>query len=278
MLNLPPNPQFCQADVSRSTVYENVIFNEDCLATMDRMDKGIIDAIVTSPPYNTSRKGSSLDGACANVRYDEFNDCKTDDEYIAWTIDIFKAYDKVLKHNGVVLYNLSYSSENTHLMWLVVAEIMKQTNFLVADNIIWKKPTTSPNSCSPNKLTRLCEYVFVFCRKNEFETFECNKEVSSLRKTGQVAYKNYFNFIEAKNNDGSNDIHKATYSSELVRKLLLLYVKEGSLVYDSFMGTGTTAVACVVEKIKYVGSEISNRYVEMSKKRIATFENQTTLF
>lgn len=264
--------------IARSMVYENVIFNEDCLATMDRMDKGIIDAIVTSPPYNTSRKGSSLDGASANVRYDEFNDCKTDDEYITWTIDIFKAYDKVLKPNGVVLYNLSYSSENTHLMWLVVAEIMKQTNFLVADNIIWKKPTTSPNSCSPNKLTRLCEYVFVFCRKNEFETFECNKQVSSLRKTGQVAYKNYFNFIEAKNNDGSNDIHKATYSSELVRKLLLLYVKEGSLVYDSFMGTGTTAVACVVEKIKYLGSEISSRYVEMSKKRIATFENQTILF
>ena len=34
------------------------------------------------------------------------------------------------------MYNLSYSSENTHLMWLVVAEIMKQTNFIVAENII----------------------------------------------------------------------------------------------------------------------------------------------
>ncbi len=257
---------------------KNRIFNENCLVTMERMENGIIDAVITSPPYNTSRKGSSLDGACANVRYDEFDDCKTDEEYISWTIDIFKGYDKVLKENGVVLYNLSYSSENTHLMWLVVAEIMKQTNFLVADNIIWKKPTTSPNSCSPNKLTRLCEYVFVFCRKNEFDTFKCNKKTSSLRKTGQVAYKNYFNFIEAKNNDGSNDIHKATYSTELVRKLLLLYVKEGSLVYDSFIGTGTTAVACVIENINYIGSEISSRYVDMSIKRISTYENQQTLF
>lgn len=245
---------------------------------MERLEPNCIDAVVTSPPYNTSRKGSSLDGACANVRYDEFNDCKTDDEYIAWTIDIFKSYDKVLKQNGVVLYNLSYSSENTHLMWLVVAEIMKQTNFLVADNIIWKKPTTSPNSCSPNKLTRMCEYVFVFCRKNEFETFSCNKEVSSLRKTGQIAYKNYSNFLTAKNNDGSNDIHKATYSSELVRKLLLLYVKEGSLVYDSFMGTGTTAVGCLIEKINYIGSEISERYVEMANKRIEVYANAPTLF
>lgn len=110
-----------------SAGFENKIFNECCLVTMGKMPNGIIDAIVTSPPYNTSRKGSSLDGACANVRYDEFDDCKSDEDYIKWTIDIFKSYEKVLKPNGVVLYNLSYSSENTHLMWIVVAEIMKQT-------------------------------------------------------------------------------------------------------------------------------------------------------
>jgi site-specific DNA-methyltransferase (adenine-specific)/modification methylase len=256
----------------------NKIYNEDCLVTMKRLNPKSIDMILTSPPYNTSRKGSSLNGASANVRYDEFNDCKTDEEYINWTIDIFKHYEKILKQNGVVLYNLSYSSENTHLMWLVVAEIMKKTNFLVADNIIWKKPTTSPNSCSPNKLTRICEYIFVFCRKNEFETFDCNKEISSLRKTGQIAYKNYSNFLTAKNNDGSNDIHKATFSSELVRKLLLLYAKKGSLIYDSFMGTGTTAIGCLIENINYIGSEISLRYVECSNKRINALKSQIKLF
>lgn len=254
----------------------NKIYNEDCLITMQKIEN--IDAVITSPPYNTSRKGSSLDNACANVRYDEFDDCKTDEEYIDWTIDIFKAYDKILKPNGVVLYNLSYSSENTHLMWLVVAEIMKQTNFIVADNIIWKKPSTSPNSCSPNKLTRIIEYVFVFCRKSEIGTFEMNKEQSSLRKTGQIAYKNYFNFIEAPNNDGSNDIHKATFSSVLVRKLIRLYVKENDIVYDSFMGTGTTAMACIEEKVNYIGSEISKRYVEYSNKRIELAQMQTKLF
>jgi DNA modification methylase len=256
----------------------NKIYNEDCLVTMKRLNPKCIDMILTSPPYNTSRKGSSLNGASANVRYDEFNDCKTDEEYINWTIDIFQHYEKILKQNGVILYNLSYSSENTHLMWLVVAEIMKKTNFLVADNIIWKKPTTSPNSCSPNKLTRMCEYIFVFCRKNEFETFDCNKEISSLRKTGQIAYKNYSNFLTAKNNDGSNDIHKATFSSELVRKLLLLYAKKGSLIYDSFMGTGTTAIGCLIENINYIGSEISSRYVECSNKRINALKSQIKLF
>lgn len=256
----------------------NKIYNEDCIETMLKIPNNFIDAIITSPPYNTSRKGSSLNGASANVRYDEFNDCKTDEEYINWTIEIFNFYDKVLKENGVILYNLSYSSENTHLMWLVISKIIEKTNFIIADNIIWKKPSTSPNSCSPNKLTRICEYVFVICRKNEFDTFICNKEVSSIRDSGQLAYKNYFNFIEAKNNDGSIDIHKATFSSELIRKLLKLYVKTNMLVYDSFMGTGTTAIACIEEKVNYIGSEISKRYVDLSNKRIIDKISQQKLF
>lgn len=256
----------------------NKTYCENCIHLMDRMEPGFVSAICGSPPYNTSRGGSSLDEACANIRYDEFDDCRTDEEYISWTIEIFKGFDKVLRKNGVVLYNLSYSSENTHLMWMVVAEIMKQTNFIVADNIIWKKGSASPNSTSKNKLTRICEYVFVFCRKDEFDTFDSNKEVSSLRDTGQIAYKNYFNFIEARNNDGSNDIHKATYSSELVRKLLKLYVKPGSLVFDPFMGTGTTGYAAILEKINFIGSEISVRYVEMANKRCQELLNSPTLF
>lgn len=183
-----------------------------------------------------------------------------------------------LKKNGTVLYNLSYSSENTHLMWLVVAEIMKQTNFIVADNIIWKKSTTSPNSTSKNKLTRICEYVFVFCRKNEFDSFNCNKEISSLRETGQIAYKNYYNFIEARNNDGPNDIHKATFSSELVRKLLKLYAKPGNLIFDSFMGTGTTGIGALAEGMNFIGSEISKRYCDMANERIKLHTMQSKLF
>jgi len=256
----------------------NKIYNEDCIDTMNRMDLSSIDLIVTSPPYNTSRNGSSIENACANVRYDEFNDNKSDEEYIQWTIDIFNQYDKVLKKDGVVLYNLSYSSGKTHLMWLVIADIMRKTNFIVADNIIWKKPSTSPNSCSSNKLTRIVEYVFVFCRKEEFHTFKANKEISSYRKTGQPSYKNYFNFITAANNDGSVDIHKATFSTELVRKPLKLYAKEGSIIYDSFMGTGTTAKACVIDGHRYVGSEISHRYIEIANKRLEPLLNQTSMF
>ena len=60
----------------------NKIYHEDCIETMHKMNKGCIDVILTSPPYNTSRDGSSLDNAKPNIRYDEFDDRKTNIDII----------------------------------------------------------------------------------------------------------------------------------------------------------------------------------------------------
>ena len=254
----------------------NRIYNEDCMKTMEELRD--VDVVITSPPYNTSSKGSSLDAADVNIRYDEFDDCRPNEEYIAWTNDIFNAFDKTLKPNGCILYNLSYSSENIALMWLTVASVMQNTPFTIADCIIWKKKSAAPNSESTNKLTRICEFVFVFCRKTELSTFNCYKEKGVQRPNGQQHYKNYFNFLEAPNNDEVCPIHKATYSTILCRKLMLLYSKEGDTIYDPFMGTGTTAIACIREKRNYVGSELSPRYIDWAEKRINREHQQLSLF
>ena len=120
--------------------------------------------------------------------------------------------------------------------------------------------------------------MIVFCRKSEIATFQCYKEESSRRPTGQILYKNYFNFVEAPNNDENCPIHKATYSSILCRKLMLLYSKEGDIIYDPFMGTGTTAIACIKEKRKYIGSELSERYCDWANRRIKNETMQLSLF
>ena len=53
-----------------------------------------------------------------------------------------------------------------------------------------------------------------------------------------------YNFIEAPNNDGPCKLNKATYSSDLCVKLLYMYGQADYKVYDPFMGSGTTAIAC----------------------------------
>lgn len=75
----------------------NHIFNEDCLVTMQKLNG--VDCVLTSPPYNTSRKGAT-DLSTHQCRYENYNDSMTDEEYIDWTIRLFDGFDHVLKENG----------------------------------------------------------------------------------------------------------------------------------------------------------------------------------
>lgn len=258
---------------------------DDCLDFMNMLSEKNrkVDIILTSPPYNTSRPSSERSMQNHEGRYKVYNDLRTGEEYCDWCIDIFNHIDKILKPNGVVLWNVSYGTDATintegiGLMWNSISDIIRHTNFTVADKIVWKKKSALPNNVSPNKLTRICEEVFVFCRKNEYKTFHANKEVSKIGKNGQQFYKVIYNFIEAPNNDGSTSLNKATYSSNLCVQLLNMYAPKNGLVYDPFMGTGTTGIACEILNLNCIGTEIDAEQVEYSKDRLNKFREKNII-
>lgn len=263
------------------------IYNENCFDTLKRLsDEGKkVNVILTSPPYNTARcVNTERSREILNQRYDIHFDNMTDEEYHSWTKDLFGEFDKVLEKNGVILYNISYGSENPNAMWEAI-EAIRSTNFMIADTIIWKKSSALPNNTSSNKLTRIVEYVFVICRKNEFDTFQANKAIKSVSSRGQKYYENIFNFIEAPNNDGPCKLNKATYSSDLVLSLLNIYARSNDVVYDPFMGTGTTVIGCLKyndgnNDIECIGSELSEGQIEFAENRIGEFKDrkEETLF
>jgi site-specific DNA-methyltransferase (adenine-specific) len=254
------------------------IYNEDCFKTMESVPVGQFNIILTSPFYNTNKKAgktrtlrntSVKEGQYDYVRYDTHIDSMTNDEYCDFTERLFLEFDRVLNLNGVVLYNINYGAENTEGMFRAINTVITKTPFTIADVIVWKKSTALPNSCSPNRLTRIWEFVFVFCRKDELKTFCCNKAIKSYRKTGQAMYENVFNYIEAKNNDESCPYNKATFSTDLVKQLLLRYaVGEKVTVYDPFMGSGTTAAACQELGFDCYGSEISENQCNWARERL----------
>ena len=131
-----------------------------------------IDIILTSPPYNTNKKGGATLGkenvkGWSTVRYDIRLDVMSNEEYSAWIVELFKQFDRVLKPNCVILWNANYGSMNTECMYLTVADIFRNTNFTMADDICWKKSSAIPNNVSATQLTRIWEHVFVFCRRED---------------------------------------------------------------------------------------------------------------
>jgi DNA (cytosine-5)-methyltransferase 1/site-specific DNA-methyltransferase (adenine-specific) len=252
----------------------STLFNGDCIDIMNKLinENVKVDKIITSPPYNIIRPNSIDRG------YDIYKDGMTNDEYIKWTLDIFNCYDKILNKNGCIIYNMSYGTENTEVMNLTIAEIIKKTNFTLADILIWKKNSATPNNVSSNKMTRICEFVYIFCRRNEFNTFTANKKKIGERKdTKQAIYENVFNYFQSPNNDESTELNKATFSTDFVINLIERYVKNNDIVLDNFSGTGTTMVACEMKSINSIGIELSKNQCDYTIDRLKK-GIQTTLF
>ena len=260
----------------------NKIWNESNEITMkEHIDVGSIDLILTSPPYNncrdhserndnmfmTNAKGEKIGIAGWHKKYDVYEDEKTTEEYCNWIVSLFNQFDVILKPNGVILWNATYHNENNKGdVWLTIADIIRKTNFTVVDQIIWKKKCASPVS-QKNKLSHICENIFVFVRKEEWQSFNANKKLTCVVK-GQNHYVSIQNLIEAVNNDEICAYNHATFSSELCRKLMEIYVPEGVVVYDPFMGSGTTGLACKQTNRYYIGSEISKDQCDWAENRI----------
>lgn len=243
-----------------------MIINGDTIEEMNKLEEKSINLVITSPPYNKSRKGGKTEDYTA--MYKNYSDSMNYDDYMEWLMNIFKCYDRILAKNGVILFNINYSTDKkTNIApFELIVRLEKESNFTLADNICWKKSNALPNNVS-NKLTRIWENVLVFVRKEDYKTFNINKKVKSISRTGQKYYEGMLNFITAKNNDGVNKLNKATFSTDLVNQLLDMYYV-GGVVLDNFNGTGTTTKACYDRGIECIGIEKDEEQCEFAKMRL----------
>ena len=247
------------------------INNESYEDTIKRLPDGSVNLVITSPPYNmTKRKGGNADTG----RYDVYTDWKTEEEYFDFTMSLFNGLERVVVPDGVVLYNFSYSIENPSLPYKLVTEIEKRSAWRLVDTICWEKNSGLPFPANKYRLSRKWEFVWVFCKSDHIDNFFIDKGVSKVsEKTGQTYYNVHYNYIKAKNNDAPTpELNQATFSSQLVIDLLNIYGGRGErfVVYDPFMGTGTTAVGCLMsdKKPSCIGSEISKAQCEYAENRI----------
>lgn len=244
---------------------KNIIYNEDCKVTLKRLNDKSIDGILTSPPYNINVERSDC---YYNNGYSQI-DGLSESDYLEVRTEEFKEFSRVLVDKGVICYNISYSKENPILPTLLVSKVHNETDLTLSDIICWKKSHSLPFQTSPNKLSRITELIYIFVKKEHLHTFRANKEVSKVNeKTGQKFYKNYVNYIEAKNNDGYKCQLKASFSQDLVLQLIDIYFPEGSLIYDPFTGIATTQLACIERGLDYIGSELIKEHYDIAIKRI----------
>jgi site-specific DNA-methyltransferase (adenine-specific) len=235
----------------------NTIYNENCLDTMQRIPDGFIDLVITSPPYDNLRT---------------YNGYSFDFETVA------KEIYRVCKPNGVVVWvvgDATIKGSETGTSFRQALHFM-EIGFKLHDTMIYEKNSPAyPASRSSNRYTQIFEYMFVFAKGDVPKQLICDKANKwAGHKDFSGKLKNPVPNFSPRNNiwkytTSFNGVkHPAPFPEQLAYDHIVSWSNVGDVVYDPFMGSGTTAKMSLVSDRKFIGSEISSDYCDLANKRI----------
>jgi len=243
-----------------------------------------VDVIVTSPPYNIKKK------------YFSYKDDKKRNEYMFWIKEIAEKSNKILKEDGSFFLNISGTPKDPLLPFQVANQFLTNDTFILQNIIHWiksislekndlgKKNINSDFSIghfkpirSKRYLNDLHEYIFHFTKKGKVKLDKLAIGVSFQDKSNIKRWKSN---KEDKRDRGNvwfipydtirkGRPHPAVFPKKLPYLCIKLHgIQRDMVVYDPFMGIGTTALACLDLKINFIGTEIDNEYIKIAMENI----------
>jgi DNA modification methylase len=224
------------------------LYNNDNLIIIDEfVNKKIkFDAIITDPPYNVSRThqlGFSNMGR-SGMNYGHWD---YDFNQLKWLENI----DKIIKPGGTIIIFNDWKNLSA------IADFLEMKNFITKDLIRWEKKNPMPRNVNRRYVSD-CEYALWMVKKGDKWTFNKSKHKSYLRplyKTGVVI-------------GGRNRLHPTQKNLDLMIEIIKVHTNKEDTVFDPFMGSGTTGLACKLLNRNFVGVEIDDKYFDISKERL----------
>ncbi len=239
----------------------NKIIQGDCLEVMQQLPNESIDLVVTSPPYNLKNstgngmkdgRGGKWKNAELVNGYSHHDDCMPHDEYIKWQRDCLSEMLRIIPNDGAIFYNHK---------WRVQKGLLQNrqdivSGFPVRQIIIWRRK--GGINFNAGYFLPTYEVIYLITKPD----FKLAPKANAL---GDV-----WEFKQEMKNP-----HPAPFPVTLIDQILSS--TNAKSVLDPFMGSGTTAIAAILNNINFLGIELSPEYVEMAEKRIADFQSQGRL-
>ncbi|MDR1274995.1 MAG: site-specific DNA-methyltransferase [Candidatus Accumulibacter sp.] len=249
-----------------------MLFCGDTLSLQKKIAPEIFSTIITSPPYNIGK---------------EYESVKPLNDYIDWSVEWIGRASKLLLANGALLLNLGYMTvENQghaipipYLLWDKVPLYLNQ-------EIVWNY---SAGVACKNYLSPRNEKVLWYVKDSKNYVFNLdairdrNVKYPNSRRNGKSRVntlgKNPSDVWEiAKVTTGYNRSsvertpHPCQFPSDLTDRLVLAFSNEKEVIFDPFVGSGTTFESCMKNNRFCIGFEIKPEYCEIAKKRIQQAE------
>ena len=223
----------------------NIVYNEDCLNIMNNMADGSVDLIATDPPYKITSRGSS--GSAGGMLLKDIN--KSGNVFLYNDIkpnQYIPEFYRLLKKDAHC-----YIMTN-HINLQEMLNVATNCGFHFVKCLIWDKG----NKIMGRYYMSQFEYILFF-RKGY------DKPINNCGTSDIIKIPN----IKMNNNDEGGNLHDTEKPVALMKILIENSTFEGDLVFEPFAGIGSTILACIKSKRKYIGVEIDKNYYETIKFR-----------
>jgi len=250
---------------------EQMIIKGDNKDIFPLLPKEFVDLVVTSPPYFNQR-----------TQYAEW------ENYDKYREDMRKCmkycYD-MMRDGGVIAWNIGDdTNEKIPLSAHAVLDLVS-VGFTYIDTIMWYKGGQTVGirgtSLPVDKVYYPSfgyEFIFILQKRINYTGLPKMQEEGHKYFINKKIYNNVWNFgtVSADEGTGKEGAHPAMYPRELVKRCLYAYSKEGDIVLDPFLGSGTTMVECRERNRNCIGTERMEEYIKVIKNKVGI--NQKGLF
>lgn len=239
----------------------NQIIQGDCLEVMRSMPDCSFDLVVTSPPYNLKNstgngmkdgRGGKWKNAQLVNGYSHHDDCMPHELYNKWQRECLTEMLRLTTDEGAIFYNHKWRVQDGLLQDR--QEIV--SGFPVRQIIIWKRK--GGINFNPGYFLPTYEVIYLIAKPNF-------KLIPKANAFGDV-----WEFTQENKNP-----HPAPFPVALIDRIISS--THAKTILDPFIGSGTTAIASIMNDRQYVGIDLSPDYVEMSRNRIQEFQKQFML-
>jgi site-specific DNA-methyltransferase (adenine-specific)/site-specific DNA-methyltransferase (cytosine-N4-specific) len=254
------------------------LYNSDCLTILKELPSSSVDLIITSPPYSDQRKNT----------YGGIHP----DKYVEWFMPISAELKRVLKPTGSFVLNIKEKvvdgERHTYVIELILA--MRAQGWLWTEEYMWHKKNSFPGKW-PNRLRDAWERLIHFTKDKKFSMYQdevkipigdwSKKRLTNLSdtdkqrdnsKVGSGFGKKVENWVGKEMvlpdnvlymaTETGNKSHSAAFPDSLPEWFIKLFTKEGDVVLDPFLGSGTTCRVAYKMKRNSIGIELLDEYYQ----------------
>lgn len=254
-----------QSRLKKHVANDFIIYNENTLTVMrrilDKYPNGCFDMIFADPPYLLSNNGFTCkNGQVVSVNkgdWDKSNGLAADAEFHEEWLRLCYA---LLKPNGTIW--VCGTHHNIHL----TGYLMQCIGYHILNSITWEKPNPPPNlSC--RFFTHSTE-TLLWAKKDKKAKHVFHYDLMKVQN-GNKQMKSVWQIAPPAKAEKTHGKHPTQKPLVLLERCIQAASNIGDLIFDPFMGSGTTGVAALQNSRKFCGIELEEEFFELANKRLA---------